>query len=84
MRLTANEMDQLVKRIDTNHNGIIEFNEWFDFLLLMPDPDNIRKVYQYYQKFGELYVLPDKADETWKYLAIGGFAGAVQCPMLPS
>ena len=66
-------------------NGYIDFQDWRDFLLLLPRETTILDIYQYYQTSTQLthdaeVVIPhtdETAHNAYKYLAAGGMAGAV-------
>lgn len=66
-------------------NGYIDFQEWRDFLLLLPQKTTITEIYQYYQTSTQLTQdaevafshTDEAAQNAYKYLAAGGIAGAV-------
>lgn len=69
--------------VDTNHDGVIEFNEWRDFLLLVPiDRTTIRNVFRYYQEHAAITSEGDalvsaEIMEGLGYFIAGGIAGAI-------
>ncbi|KAG0165976.1 hypothetical protein DFQ28_008042 [Apophysomyces sp. BC1034] len=66
-------------------NGYIDFQDWRDFLLLLPRETTIIEIYRYYQTSTQLthdaeVVFPptdEVARNAYKYFAAGGIAGAV-------
>lgn len=69
--------------VDTNHDGVIEFNEWRDFLLLVPlDRTAIRSIFHYYQENSQITSEGDalvsyNTMRGFGYFTAGGIAGAV-------
>src|SRR5579859_6006658 len=69
--------------VDANHDGVIEFDEWRDFLLLVPmDRASIKNIFQYYQEHAQMTSEGDAlvSVDTMKglgYFIAGGTAGAV-------
>jgi solute carrier family 25 phosphate transporter 23/24/25/41 len=69
--------------VDANHDGVIEFNEWRDFLLLVPlDRASIQNVFHYYQEHAQMTSEGDAlvSYDTMRglgYFTAGGIAGAV-------
>ncbi|CAM0137318.1 unnamed protein product [Umbelopsis sp. WA50703] len=85
IRVTKDDFWQFMEAMDADGNGVIDFQEWRDFLLLLPKETNITEVYRYYQTSTQLtqdaeVVIPptdEAARNAFKYLAAGGIAGAV-------
>ncbi|CAO3675679.1 unnamed protein product [Umbelopsis vinacea] len=85
IRVTKDDFWQFMEAMDADGNGVIDFQEWRDFLLLLPKETNITEVYRYYQTSTQLtqdaeVVIPptdEAARNAFKYLAAGGCAGAV-------
>ncbi|CAO3690179.1 unnamed protein product [Umbelopsis ramanniana] len=85
IRVTKDDFWQFMEAMDSDGNGVIDFQEWRDFLLLLPKETNITEVYRYYQTSTQLtqdaeVVIPptdEAARNAFKYLAAGGCAGAV-------
>ncbi|KAG0823044.1 hypothetical protein G6F18_011496 [Rhizopus arrhizus] len=85
IHVTNDDITEFVQCIDTEGNGYIDFQDWRDFLLLLPRETTIMEVYQYYQSSTQLthdaeVVIPhtdEAATNAYKYLAAGGVAGAV-------
>lgn len=69
--------------VDANHDGVIEFNEWRDFLLLVPlDRASIKNVFHYYQEHAQMTSEGDAlvSYDTMRglgYFTAGGIAGAI-------
>lgn len=76
-----------MNHIDSARDGVIDFNEWRDFLLLLPHSSTIHNIFTYYQSVLDVDInvdstpLPDhlanKLDERVKYFLAGGLAGTV-------
>ncbi|KAI9491351.1 mitochondrial carrier domain-containing protein [Zychaea mexicana] len=85
IRVTKDELDEFIQVIDTEGNGYIDFQDWRDFLLLLPQETTISEIYQYYQTSTQLTQdaevsfshTDEAAQNAYKYLAAGGIAGAV-------
>ncbi|KAI9320517.1 mitochondrial carrier domain-containing protein [Dichotomocladium elegans] len=85
IRITKEELDEFMQVIDTEGNGYIDFQDWRDFLLLLPRKTTLHEIYQYYQTSTQLTQDADvaishtdeAAQNAYKYLAAGGIAGAV-------
>lgn len=43
------ELQSFINHIDVDRDGVISFDEWLDFLLLLPRKTTIVNVYHYYQ-----------------------------------
>jgi solute carrier family 25 (mitochondrial phosphate transporter), member 23/24/25/41 len=69
--------------VDSNHDGVIEFNEWRDFLLLVPlDRGSIKNVFHYYQEHAQITSEGDAlvSYDTMRglgFFTAGGIAGAI-------
>lgn len=77
------QIEALMDNIGKPSSGKIEFEEFVDFLILLPSVSR-SEVFNFFQTataidIGESMVLPEKAGQKspWKYLAAGGVAGAV-------
>ncbi|KAI8137091.1 mitochondrial carrier domain-containing protein [Fennellomyces sp. T-0311] len=85
IRVTKDELGEFIQVIDTEGNGYIDFQDWRDFLLLLPRETTITEIYQYYQTSTQLTQdaevafshTDEAAQNAYKYLAAGGIAGAV-------
>ncbi|KAI8049141.1 mitochondrial carrier domain-containing protein [Gilbertella persicaria] len=85
IHVTNEDIKNFMQVIDTEGNGYIDFQDWRDFLLLLPRETTIIEIYQYYQTSTQLtheaeVVIPhtdETAHNAYKYLAAGGIAGAI-------
>ncbi|CAO3700987.1 unnamed protein product [Rhizopus microsporus] len=85
IHVTNEDITNFIQCIDTEGNGYIDFQDWRDFLLLLPRETTLIEVYQYYQTSTQIthdaeVVIPhtdEAAINAYKYLAAGGIAGAV-------
>ncbi|GAA5805945.1 mitochondrial carrier domain-containing protein [Helicostylum pulchrum] len=85
IHVTKDDISNFMQVIDIDGNGYIDFQDWRDFLLLLPRETTIIEIYQYYQTSTQLthdaeVVIPhtdETAHNAYKYLAAGGMAGAV-------
>ncbi|CAO3595632.1 unnamed protein product [Absidia cylindrospora] len=82
--INQNELMNFMEWMDLDGNGVIDFYEFKNFLLLLPET-NVSEIYRYYETSTQLtqdaeVVIPP-TDETShhaiKYLFAGGLAGAV-------
>ncbi|CAJ2672243.1 unnamed protein product [Trifolium pratense] len=84
IKIDDQELAQFVESVDTDHNGVITFEEWRDFLLLYPHEATIENIYHYLERIcmvdiGEQTVIPagvGKHIHASRYLIAGGVAGA--------
>ncbi|KAI8645519.1 mitochondrial carrier domain-containing protein [Parasitella parasitica] len=84
MEICKEDVVEFMQLMDSDGNGLIDFNEFKNFLLLLPQT-NMSEMYRYYEsstqltQYGEV-VIPT-TDETARnalgYLLAGGVAGAV-------
>ncbi|KAM7250928.1 hypothetical protein ACFE04_022811 [Oxalis oulophora] len=78
------ELALFVDRVDKDHNGVIAFEEWRDFLLLYPHEASIENIYHFLERvclidIGEQAAIPEgisKHIHASRYLIAGGVAGA--------
>ncbi|BGP17904.1 hypothetical protein JCM10213v2_005952 [Rhodosporidiobolus nylandii] len=42
-------IEQFVRTVDRNGDGVISFDEWRDFLLLLPRPSTMKEIWRYYR-----------------------------------
>ncbi|KAI9274861.1 mitochondrial carrier domain-containing protein [Helicostylum pulchrum] len=84
MEIPETDVVNFMQLMDIDGNGLIDFNEFKNFLLLLPQT-NMSEMYRYYESSTQLnqdgeVVIPT-TDETARhalgYLLAGGFAGAV-------
>ncbi|KAJ1569915.1 hypothetical protein HK096_010199, partial [Nowakowskiella sp. JEL0078] len=83
------EIKSFVAHLDQDRDGVIDFHEFRDFLLLLPTtPTNLKSVFQYFQNVFEVDfnsdatpLPPQSLADSWhiqlKYFLAGGFAGAI-------
>ncbi|KAF6235999.1 hypothetical protein HO173_005627 [Letharia columbiana] len=83
IQLPGTKLDQFFSEVDTNHDGVITFDEWRDFLLFIPaNTPNLRAVLSYYSSTvtvnpeGDVHVSDDNV-EGLGYFVAGGIAGVV-------
>jgi solute carrier family 25 (mitochondrial phosphate transporter), member 23/24/25/41 len=84
IKIDDEELAHFVERVDKDHNGVITFEEWRDFLLLYPHEATIENIYHYLERIcmvdiGEHTVIPagvGKHVHAYRYLIAGGVAGA--------
>ncbi|KAK2665970.1 hypothetical protein Ddye_004544 [Dipteronia dyeriana] len=77
------ELASFVERVDKDHNGVITFEEWRDFLLLYPHEATFENIYHYLERvclvdIGEQAVIPEGISKQFhasRYLIAGGIAG---------
>ncbi|CAG8670286.1 7854_t:CDS:2, partial [Paraglomus occultum] len=76
---TKQELQKFMEALDKDGNGVIDFNEWRDFLLLLPRETTIREIYTYYQAFGQMNMDGDViiAATDPRYILAGAIAGTV-------
>ncbi|KAF1805688.1 mitochondrial carrier domain-containing protein [Mucor lusitanicus] len=85
IHVTKSDMEALVQYIDTAGNGYIDFENWRNFLLLLPHETTLTEIYRYYQTTTQLnadaeVVIPhtdEAARNAYKYLTAGAMAGCV-------
>ncbi|OZJ04556.1 hypothetical protein BZG36_02699 [Bifiguratus adelaidae] len=85
IRVTEDDFGRFMDAMDMDQDGVIDFQEWRDFLLLLPKESDMVEIYRYYQistqltQDAEVFIPPN--DETsrnaLKFLTAGGIAGAV-------
>ncbi|KAF6229082.1 hypothetical protein HO133_007196 [Letharia lupina] len=69
IQLPGTKLDQFFSEVDTNHDGVITFDEWRDFLLFIPaNTPNLRAVLSYYSSTvtvnpeGDVHVSDDNVE----------------------
>ncbi|KAL9103905.1 MAG: hypothetical protein Q9163_001098 [Psora crenata] len=72
--LPARKLDQFFTEVDSNHDGVITFDEWRNFLLFIPaDARNLRAVLSYYSSTvtvnaeGDVHVSNDTVEGLGKH-----------------
>ncbi|KAI9033778.1 mitochondrial carrier domain-containing protein [Phycomyces nitens] len=84
IEISKEEFSHFIQLMDLDGNGSIDFHEFKNFLLLLPQ-SNMSEMYRYYQTSTQLtqdaeVVIPptdEAAHHAWRYLLAGGVAGAV-------
>jgi solute carrier family 25 phosphate transporter 23/24/25/41 len=85
IHVTKSDIEALVQFMDTAGNGYIDFENWRNFLLLLPHETTLTEIYRYYQTTTQLnadaeVVIPhtdEAARNAYKYLTAGAVAGCV-------
>lgn len=54
IKVTKNDFNAFIDAIDRNNDGVIEFDEWRDFLLLLPRDMCISEIYGFYRAKSQL------------------------------
>ncbi|KAJ3332230.1 hypothetical protein HDU76_000875 [Blyttiomyces sp. JEL0837] len=89
--VTDAELQSFLTHLDADKNGAIDFDEWRDFLLLLPHPLSLNSIFKFYRHVLDVDYNTDAAPlvdlssdpymsewkTKWKYFAAGGIAGAV-------
>ncbi|KAG0257622.1 hypothetical protein DFQ27_005036 [Actinomortierella ambigua] len=84
IHLSEGDLEQFVKAIDKDGNGVIDYDEWRDFLVLLPRETTLKEIYKYVQEViaqvgvdGDVVIPPSDHEYVVKYLLAGAIAGAV-------
>ncbi|KAF9973785.1 hypothetical protein BGZ73_002973 [Actinomortierella ambigua] len=84
IHLSDRDLEQFVKAIDKDGNGVIDYDEWRDFLVLLPRETTLKEIYKYVQEViaqvgvdGDVVIPPSDHEYVFKYLLAGAIAGAV-------
>ncbi|CAO3650804.1 unnamed protein product [Mucor hiemalis] len=85
LNVIESDIKALVTLIDTTGKGYIDFENWRNFLLLLPHETTLTEIYRYYQTTTQLtadaeVVIPhtdEAARNAYKYLTAGAIAGCV-------
>ncbi|KAL6719324.1 hypothetical protein ACLMJK_003563 [Lecanora helva] len=74
IHLPASKLDEFFSEVDTNHDGVISFEEWRNFLLFIPaNAPNLRAVLSYYTSTvtvnaeGDVHVSDDTVEGLGKH-----------------
>lgn len=83
LAVPSSKLDRFFAEVDTNHDGVISFDEWRDFLLFIPaTTPNLKAVLSYYSSTmkmnpeGDAQISDDVIDGLGYFVA-GGLAGIV-------
>ncbi|KAG9324594.1 hypothetical protein KVV02_004088 [Mortierella alpina] len=78
------ELKQFISTMDKDGDGAIDFEEWRDFLVLLPREPTLKEIYHYVQEVvaqvgvdGDVVMPPSENDYVARYLLAGAIAGAV-------
>ncbi|KAG0212478.1 hypothetical protein BGX28_006245 [Mortierella sp. GBA30] len=78
------ELKQFISAMDKDGDGAIDFEEWRDFLVLLPREPTLKEIYHYVQEVvaqvgvdGDVVMPPSENDYVARYLLAGAIAGAV-------
>lgn len=82
LSISKSKIDQFFYEVDTNHDNVITFEEWRNFLLFIPSGrPRLREVYSYYSSIGTLNPEGDvhinDSLQGLGYFVAGGLAGIV-------
>ncbi|KAI9203543.1 mitochondrial carrier domain-containing protein [Polychytrium aggregatum] len=88
--VTDDELDVFISHIDKNRDGVIDFDDWRNFLILLPHHPTLDNIFSYYINMFDVdfntdsdVSFPQCHDESQtianrlKYFLAGGIAGAV-------
>jgi solute carrier family 25 phosphate transporter 23/24/25/41 len=81
--VSKQDLNTFMKKIDKDGDGMIDFEEWRDFLLFLPRDVTLVNVFQYSQAMNLINPIGDMSPVTnvlvsrLRYLVAGGIAGAV-------
>ncbi|KAF9403758.1 hypothetical protein BGZ94_004527 [Podila epigama] len=78
------DLQQFIKTMDRDGDGKIDFEEWRDFLVLLPREPTLKEIFNYVQEVvaqvgvdGDVVMPPSENDYVARYLLAGAIAGAV-------
>ncbi|KAI9099703.1 mitochondrial carrier domain-containing protein [Phlyctochytrium arcticum] len=88
IHVTDDEVHRLVKRLDRDGSGVITYDEWRDFLLLLPHKVTPANIFKFYHNIYNVDVnsdsmpFPEQLDDEelvkrYRYFICGGLSGAV-------
>ncbi|KAF9897961.1 hypothetical protein BX616_004700, partial [Lobosporangium transversale] len=84
INMTDAELRLFIKAMDKDGDGAIDFEEWRDFLVLLPREPTLKEIYNYVQEVvaqvgvdGDVVMPPSENDYVARYLLAGAIAGAV-------
>ncbi|KAG0048977.1 hypothetical protein BGZ83_006162 [Gryganskiella cystojenkinii] len=82
--MSDSDLQQFIKAMDKDGDGAIDFEEWRDFLVLLPREPTLKEIYNYVQEVvaqvgvdGDVVMPPSDNDYVARYLFAGAIAGAV-------
>ncbi|CAG8433749.1 11076_t:CDS:2 [Ambispora gerdemannii] len=76
---TKQELKKFIHTMDKDGNGVIDFGEWRDFLLLLPSETTLQEIYYFYQSVAQVNIDGEVVIPVTnpKYFIAGAMAGAV-------
>ncbi|KAI8804172.1 mitochondrial carrier domain-containing protein [Cladochytrium replicatum] len=84
--VSSDDIDAFMATVDQDRDGVLEFSEWRDFLLLLPHKPTLRSVFMFYRQVFDVDInsdampipsdLNNSVPTQIKYFACGGIAGA--------
>ncbi|KAF9938425.1 hypothetical protein BGZ67_000196 [Mortierella alpina] len=84
INMSDTELKQFISTMDKDGDGAIDFEEWRDFLVLLPREPTLKEIYHYVQEVvaqvgvdGDVVMPPSENDYVARYLLAGAIAGAV-------
>ncbi|KAG0327046.1 hypothetical protein BG004_002843 [Podila humilis] len=84
INLSDSDLKQFIKAMDKDGDGSIDYEEWRDFLVLLPREPTLKEIYNYVQEVvaqvgvdGDVVMPPSENDYVARYLLAGAIAGAV-------
>ncbi|KAF9959239.1 hypothetical protein BGZ65_000693 [Modicella reniformis] len=84
INLSDADLRRFIKAMDKDGDGMIDFEEWRDFLVLLPRETTLREIFHYVQEViaqvgvdGDVVMPPTENDYVARYLLAGAIAGAV-------
>ncbi|KAF9577415.1 hypothetical protein BGW38_007383, partial [Lunasporangiospora selenospora] len=84
IQMSDAELEVFIRAMDKDGNGVIDFEEWRDFLVLLPRETTLKEIYKYVTEViaqvgvdGDVVMPPSENDFVARYLFAGAIAGAV-------
>ncbi|KAK3809160.1 MAG: mitochondrial carrier domain-containing protein [Benniella sp.] len=84
INLSDADLRRFIKAMDKDGDGMIDFEEWRDFLVLLPRETTLKEIFHYVQEVvaqvgvdGDVVMPPSENDYVARYLLAGAIAGAV-------
>ncbi|CAG8442925.1 9279_t:CDS:2 [Ambispora leptoticha] len=76
---TKQELKNFIHTMDKDGNGVIDFGEWRDFLLLLPSETTLHEIYYFYRSVAQINIDGEAVIPVTnpKYFVAGALAGAV-------
>ncbi|KAG0038202.1 hypothetical protein BGZ82_000829 [Podila clonocystis] len=82
--LSDADLQKFIKAMDKDGDGSIDYEEWRDFLVLLPREPTLKEIFNYVQEVvaqvgvdGDVVMPPSENDYVARYLLAGAIAGAV-------